>query len=183
MSFLKKAREAAEQAAGQVGAIARPADDPAPAAPAPGWVQPAAPAAPGSVAPGSGWGQPGTGVSVKSAGVQAREALGIARKGLAGVVDKIDPGMMADLIIRTTALQEKTNIALQLKRSPYRIAEIVISASIPPAVSFTIARVKDPDISEIASTELVKQAPASELTDLDAATAALATDPTSDGTP
>jgi hypothetical protein len=181
MSFLKKAREAVEQ----VGGVATPAGEPASAAP--GWVQPAAsgtPPAPGAVAPGSGWGQPGAGMSVKSAGVQAREALGIAKKGLAGVVDRLDPGMMADLIIRTTALQEKTNVALQLKRSPYRIAEIVISASIPPAVSFTIARVEDPDITDVASTDLVRQTtPASELTDLDDATADLATGATTDGIP
>jgi hypothetical protein len=181
MSFLKKAREAAEQAAGQVGAVARPADDPAPAAP--GWVQPGAPA-PGTVSPGSGWGQAAPGMSVKSASVQAREALGIAKKGLATVIDKLDPGMMADLIIRTTALQEKTNQALRSKRSPYRIAEISISASIPPAVSFAIARVDDPDIVEVASTDLLDDtASAAELTELDDATSDLASGGTTDGAP
>lgn len=170
MSFLKKAAE-------QVGAVVQPGGDPGAAATpvAPGWVQPAAPAA-GTAAPGSGWGQQAPGMSVKSASEQAREALGIAKKGLATVVDKLDPGMMADLIIRTTALQEKTNGALRQKRSPYRIAEIVISASIPPAVSFSIARIDDPDIVEVASTDLLdRTAPASELTGLDEATAQLAT--------
>lgn len=168
MSFLKKAAE-------QVGAVVQQGTDPGAATPvAPGWVQPAAAGA-GTPAPGSGWGQAVPGMSVKSASEQAREALGIAKKGLATVIDKLDPGMMADLIIRTTALQEKTNVALRQKRSPYRIAEIVISASIPPAVSFTIARIDDPDIVEVASTDLVGETtPASELTDLDVASADLA---------
>jgi hypothetical protein len=84
---------------------------------------------------------------------QAKAGFGFARKGLAGVIDRIDSGTMADIIIKATALQEKTNKALRLKGSPYRIAEISISASIPPAVAFSISRIDDPD-EEVTGTEL-----------------------------
>jgi hypothetical protein len=60
-------------------------------------------------------------------------------------VERIDPGTLAEVIIKATALQEATNKSLRKKRSPYRIAEIVISASIPPGISFSIARTQDMD--------------------------------------
>jgi hypothetical protein len=66
------------------------------------------------------------------------------------------------LIVRATALQEMTNKSLRQKGSPYRIAEISISASIPPAVAFAISRLDDePEavIGEVVSSaELVEQA-------------------------
>ncbi|HET8784280.1 MAG TPA: hypothetical protein VFM38_01495, partial [Candidatus Limnocylindrales bacterium] len=62
----------------------------------------------------------------------AREAMGMARRGMTTVVEKIDPSTLAELIVRATALQEMTNRSLREKASPYRIAEISISASIPP---------------------------------------------------
>jgi len=92
----------------------------------------------------------------------ARDAVGMARRGVTTVIEKIDPSTLADLIIKATALQELTNAALRKKGSPYRIAEISISASIPPAVSFAIGRIGD--IEEevlgdvVASSELVDQA-------------------------
>jgi hypothetical protein len=46
-------------------------------------------------------------------------------------------------VIKATALQEKANAALRTKRSPYRIGEVVISAAIPPQVSFAIVRIDD----------------------------------------
>ena len=97
----------------------------------------------------------------------AREALGMARRGVTTVVEKIDPDTLAELIVRATALQEMTNRALREKGSPYRIAEISISASIPPSVSFAIGRIGD-EVEEIvgrlhSSAELVEQADAGEL--------------------
>jgi len=68
---------------------------------------------------------------------------GKARRGVTTIIEKIDPALLADVIIKATALQEKANSALRAKRSPYRIAEVVISAAIPPQVSFSIARVDD----------------------------------------
>ena len=68
---------------------------------------------------------------------------------------------LAELIIKATALQEMTNRALRIKGSPYRIAEISISASIPPAVSFAISRIGDEpeEIGSevVSSSELVEQ--------------------------
>ena len=63
--------------------------------------------------------------------------------GVTTVIERIDPGTLAELIIKATALQEMTNKSLRMKGSPYRISEISISASIPPAVSFAIQRLDD----------------------------------------
>lgn len=60
-----------------------------------------------------------------------------------GIVEKINPGLLADLIIHATSAQEKTNKALQDKGSQYRISEMYLTASIPPQVGFYIARVGD----------------------------------------
>ena len=76
---------------------------------------------------------------------RGREAVGLARRGVSTVVERIDPGTLAEVIIKATALQEMTNAALRKKRSPYRISEVVISASIPPGVSFSIGRGDDMD--------------------------------------
>jgi hypothetical protein len=78
-------------------------------------------------------------------GQQARAAMGAARRGVSTVVERIDPGVLADLIIKATALQEMTNTSLREKRSPYRIAEVGITASIPPGVTFSISRLDDGD--------------------------------------
>lgn len=80
---------------------------------------------------------------LSGAGQGAREAVGMARRGVNTVIERIDPATLADLVIRATALQEKTNTSLRLKGSPYRISEISISASIPPGVSFAIGRIDD----------------------------------------
>ena len=78
-------------------------------------------------------------------GQSARSALGAARRGVSTVVERIDPGVLADLIIKSTALQEMTNGSLREKRSPYRISEVSITASIPPGVTFAISRLDVPD--------------------------------------
>jgi hypothetical protein len=127
MSFIKRAQEAAAQAAAMAN---RTATDPA---------------------------------TAEAVSRSAREAMGMARRGVTTVVERIDPGTLAELIIRATALQEMTNAALRQKGSPYRIAEISISASIPPAVSFAIGRLGDePEeavVGEVVSSaDLVEQA-------------------------
>ena len=78
-------------------------------------------------------------------GQQARAAMGAARRGVSTVVERIDPGVLADLIIKSTALQEMTNSSLREKQSPYRIAEVNITASIPPGITFSISRMDDKD--------------------------------------
>lgn len=91
---------------------------------------------------------------------KARRALTRAKKGVATAIDRIDPGVLADVIIKATALQERANAALKAKGSPYRISEIGIGAAIPPSVTFSIARTDDPDVDivpegAVASTDLV----------------------------
>jgi hypothetical protein len=73
----------------------------------------------------------------------AKDAVGMARRGVTTVIEKIDPSTLAELVIKATALQELTNRSLRHKGSPYRISEISISASIPPAVTFVIGRLGD----------------------------------------
>jgi hypothetical protein len=95
-------------------------------------------------------------------GKQAKEAMGQARKGMATVIEKIDPGTLAELVIKATALQEKTNASLRDKKSPYRIAEISITASIPPGVSFVISRIDEGEIlsgTAVTSAELIETLP------------------------
>ena len=124
MSFIQRAREAAEAAAESArtkateaaGAASRTASDPA---------------------------------TQEKFGQQARAAMGAARRGVSTVVERIDPGVLADLIIKATALQETTNRALRAKHSPYRINEISIAATIPPGVNFAIGRI---DVEQEAAT-------------------------------
>ena len=71
--------------------------------------------------------------------------MGAARRGVSTVVERIDPGVLADLIIKSTALQEMTNGSLREKQSPYRISEVNITASIPPGITFAISRMDDKD--------------------------------------
>ena len=116
MSFIQRAREAAEAAAESArakateaaGIASRTASDPA---------------------------------TQEKLGQQARAAMGAARRGVSTVVERIDPGVLADLVIKATALQEMTNTSLRAKKSPYRINEISIAASIPPGITFAIGRI------------------------------------------
>ena len=143
VSFIKKAQEAAAQAAERSRALAQEA----------------------AGAAGRSTSDPATqdtlGKSPAGAGAGAREAIGMAKRGVTTVIEKIDPGTLAELIIKATALQEMTNKALRQKGSPYRISEISISASIPPAVSFAIQRLDDePEevaANVVSSSELVEQ--------------------------
>jgi hypothetical protein len=137
---MKKAREAAEQAAEQARGVASAANRTA--------------------------SDPSTteriNRSLSGASQGAREAVGLARRGVSTVVERIDPATLAELVVKATALQEMTNRALRAKGSPYRISEISITASIPPGVSFAIGRMDDEpeevDGRVVSSSELVEQA-------------------------
>ncbi|MBF8289614.1 MAG: hypothetical protein HW391_582 [Chloroflexi bacterium] len=91
---------------------------------------------------------------------RARQALSRAKRGVATAIDRIDPAVLADVIIKATALQERANAALKAKGSPYRISEVSIGAAIPPSITFAIARTDDPSADlvpdgAVASTALV----------------------------
>lgn len=143
VSFIKKAQEAAAQAAEATRQKAQEA----------------------AAAAGRTAGDPATqdmiGKGLSGAGAGAREAIGMAKRGVTTVIEKIDPGTLAELVIKATALQEMTNKALRQKGSPYRIAEISIAASIPPAVTFAIQRTGDEQeeaaATVVSSSELVEQ--------------------------
>jgi hypothetical protein len=81
-------------------------------------------------------------LALAEAGRKGKKAAGFARKGLVTVIERIEPGTLADVIIRATAIQEKTNEALRRKGSLYRISEVSISASIPPGINFAIGRME-----------------------------------------
>lgn len=75
---------------------------------------------------------------------RARAALKKAKRGFTTALERIDPRILADVVVKATSLQEKANASLQSRGSVYRIGEIAIGASIPPSITFTIERVDDP---------------------------------------
>jgi len=86
---------------------------------------------------------------------RAEAAMKKARRGLTTALERIDPGVLADVVVKATSLQERANARLREKGSVYRISEIGIGASIPPSVTFTISRVEDPDAEAKSSIELL----------------------------
>lgn len=75
---------------------------------------------------------------------RAESALRKARRGFSTALERIDPKILADVVIKATSLQERANASLKERGSVYRIGEIGIGASIPPSITFTIERVDDP---------------------------------------
>jgi hypothetical protein len=76
---------------------------------------------------------------------RARSALNKAKRGFTTALERIDPKILADVVVKATSLQERANASLKDRGSVYRIGEIGIGASIPPSITFTIERVDDPD--------------------------------------
>lgn len=120
-SFFDKARQAAEEASRELNERAR--------AEAPGAKERAR-------------------VMAEQAQVGAKDMAGQARRQLVTAVEKIDPGILADVVIKATALQEMANASLRSKSSAYRIAEIVVTATIPPQVSFGIQRLHELELDD-----------------------------------
>lgn len=96
---------------------------------------------------------------------RARSALKKAKRGFTTALERIDPRILADVVVKATSLQEKANASLQERGSVYRIGEITIGASIPPSIQFSIERVDDPNNALLdSSTLLAKAADASDPT-------------------
>ena len=76
---------------------------------------------------------------------RARSALNKAKQGFSTALERIDPKILADVVVKATSLQERANASLKERGSVYRIGEIAIGASIPPSITFTIERVDDPN--------------------------------------
>jgi hypothetical protein len=121
MSFLQKARQAAEQAAEQARQAAERATH----------------------AASEGAQKASATLSDPATAEKARQAIGRAKRGISTAIDRIDPGVLADIIIKATALQERANAALRAKGSVYRISQVEIGAAIPPSITFAISRIED----------------------------------------
>ena len=96
---------------------------------------------------------------MRETATQLRVAAGQAKRGMMTAIEKIDPGLLADIIIKATALQERANKSLRDKASAYRVAEITITATMPPQIGFSISRLGDldeevPEAALISSDEL-----------------------------
>lgn len=109
-------------------------------------------------------------IAATQAGIQAKAATEQMKRSLT-------PERLADLIIKATALQERTNSTLRAKGSPYRITEISVTAAIPPNVGFVIGRMLDPQVSGdiVESTEILGRLGQEAVLELDAETAGDAT--------
>lgn len=89
---------------------------------------------------------------------RARSALKKAKRGFTTVLERIDPKILADVVVKATSLQERANASLQERGSVYRIGQIQIGASIPPSIQFSIERIDDPNSKLFDSTSLLAQA-------------------------
>jgi hypothetical protein len=87
----------------------------------------------------------GAEVGREAAKARARSALNKAKRGFTTALERIDPKILADVVVKATSLQERANASLKERGSVYRIGEIGIGAAIPPSIPFTIERVDDPD--------------------------------------
>jgi len=100
---------------------------------------------------------------------KVKDGLATAGRGARTMVERIDPGILADIVIKATGLQERANARLRKKGSMYRIGEIQVTASLPPGISFSIERIgdaaheSDPEHPLLSSTELLAEAAAGEL--------------------
>jgi hypothetical protein len=110
---------------------------------------------------------------------RARAALKKAKRGFTTVLERIDPRILADVVVKATSLQEKANLSLKERGSVYRISQIQIGAAIPPSIQFTIARVDEADavgltdsstlLANAKSTALVGVSPTETIVSLDGA--------------
>lgn len=90
--------------------------------------------------------------------MKAQSALRKAKRGFTTALERIDPKILADVVVKATSLQERANISLRERGSVYRIGEIAIGASIPPSIQFSIVRVDDVDAAgALDSTSLLAQ--------------------------
>jgi hypothetical protein len=87
---------------------------------------------------------------------RAQAALKKAKRGFTTALERIDPRILADVVVKATSLQEKANASLKDRGSAYRIGEITIGASIPPSIQFSIERIDDPGAAD--STTLIAEA-------------------------
>jgi hypothetical protein len=102
---------------------------------------------------------------------RAAAALKKAKRGFTTVLERIDPRILADVVVKATSLQEKANASLKERGSAYRIGEITIGASFPPSIQFSIERIDDPDLELLDSSTLLEKVAAAAASNPDAAMA------------
>jgi len=61
---------------------------------------------------------------------RAEAALKKAKRGFTTALERIDPKILADVVIKATSLQERANASLRERGSLYRISEIGIETGI-----------------------------------------------------
>jgi hypothetical protein len=100
--------------------------------------------------------------TIKDPATKARAAAALrkAKRGFTTALERIDPKILADVVVKATSLQEKANASLKDRGSAYRIGEITIGASIPPSIQFSIERIDDP--AAVDSTSLMAEAAATD---------------------
>ena len=158
MSFLQKARERAAEVAREAadatsraaGAVSAKASDPGTQEKLKGGLASAgkttaAVASGAAHATGRAAGAVAAKAQDPATQAKVRQGLASAGRGARTMVERVDPGILAEVIIKATALQEKANARLQKRGSIYRIGEIQVTASLPPGISFSIERVGDAD--------------------------------------
>ena len=91
---------------------------------------------------------------------RARAALKKAKRGFTTALERIDPRILADVVVKATSLQEKANASLKERGSAYRIGQIQIGASFPPSIQFSIERIDDPELRLLDSSTLLAKAAA-----------------------
>ncbi len=174
MSFLQKAkgkasevaREAADASTRAAGAVSARAHDPETHEKLKGGLATAGRTAADATARAADASAKAAGAAVARAqdpATQARVKSGIASagRGARTMVERIDPGILAEVVIKATALQERANARLRAKGSIYRIGEIQVTASLPPGISFSIERIGDadhdaaPGVRRLSSTDLL----------------------------
>lgn len=100
---------------------------------------------------------------------RARAALKKAKRGFTTVLERIDPRILADVVVKATSLQEKANASLKERHSAYRIGQIQIGASFPPSIQFSIERIDDPELQLLDSSTLLAKVAAVAASNPDAA--------------
>jgi len=75
----------------------------------------------------------------------AAKGAGAAGHAVKSALDKLNPDLLASVVIKATSLQEQANATLRKNGSLYRISGIAIGAAFPPSVTFQIGRLSDLD--------------------------------------
>jgi hypothetical protein len=145
MTFMEKARQAAGAAAGAAAKVS---------------VEVGSQAAKAGAEIGSKAAhQAATTIRDPATKARAHAALRKAKRGFTTALERIDPRILADVVVKATSLQEKANASLQGRGSVYRIGEITIGASFPPSIQFSIERVDDPENRLLDSSTLLAKDP------------------------